>query len=159
MVRGLRAVRSALARSLLLEAGELEERVGARVQTRPVAAGLVITALVYEEFALANGTDRRWLAVEGAGVALFGGFTALGYHALGPLARPRLGAARALGRGASRNRRGRNVRARFLRVALRQLRRERGRLPGVAPPRRTCDADEAGRWPKFAFVFGSWFYS
>lgn len=45
-----------------------------------LAVGLVVAALIYVGFAL-DGADRRWLAIEAAGVAVFGGLAWLGLRA------------------------------------------------------------------------------
>lgn len=46
-----------------------------------LALGLVIAAFIYIVLALAAGADRRWLALEAAGLGLFGGLAWLGLRA------------------------------------------------------------------------------
>jgi hypothetical protein len=50
---------------------------------RLLAIGLVVAALIYVVFALTEaGADRRWLAIEAAGVAVFAGLAWLGFRAV-----------------------------------------------------------------------------
>ena len=49
-------------------------------ETRLLALGLVVAALIYVAFAL-FGADGRWLALEVIGLALFAGVAWLGLHA------------------------------------------------------------------------------
>lgn len=53
---------------------------GWTAEVRLLALGLVVAALIYVVFAL-PGADHRWLALEGAGLAVFGGLAWLGVRA------------------------------------------------------------------------------
>jgi hypothetical protein len=50
-------------------------------ETQLLALGLVVAALIYIVLALAGGADRRWLALETAGLAIFGILAWLGLRA------------------------------------------------------------------------------
>jgi hypothetical protein len=54
----------------------LARRLGWRAEARLLAAGLTVAALIYVGFALASA--GRWLAIETAGVAIFGALAWLG---------------------------------------------------------------------------------
>jgi len=51
---------------------------GPRAATRIYAAGLFIAALIYVGFAVAGGANAQWLALESAGLVLYGGAALLG---------------------------------------------------------------------------------
>jgi hypothetical protein len=57
----------------------LARRLGQRAEARLLAAGLAVAALIYVGLALASA--GRWLAIETAGVAIFGTLAWLGVRA------------------------------------------------------------------------------
>ncbi len=54
------------------------QKTGPRNERRWLAAGLTIAPLIYAGFAVAGNAGPGWLAIEGAGVAIFGGMAAYG---------------------------------------------------------------------------------